>query len=439
MRTLEPQPATAPRATLDDAQRLGPRDDRPLVSVVMPSLNQAGYVGPAVESVFSQAFGRLELVIADGGSIDGTLSRLNALKTTFGQRLRWVSEPDNGPSNAVNKALRRTQGDIIGWLNADDCYAPNAISHAVGFLAAHPEAIMVYGEGEHIDTVGAFIGRYPTRTPDAGIDAFQSGCFICQPTVFVRRSALEAVGFLDEELATAFDFDLWLRLFKRFPDRIGYIDRVLARSRLHADCITYRQRRLVAAEAVRLLAKYLGYAQDHWLRTHIEELLAAYPDGDVRGGLSEHVAEFVREFEGCLRPEAAQRLWDDLARDSRLQLAMPGVYADVYPDGWAPQILEIRLAEFSYDGNSLRLACEHAWPIEAPLSLTLRADWGWESQVRIGLRGPFALDIPLAAATPKQAATVRITSDTVFVPDQFPGGGDDGRGLAFLVRRMLLR
>ncbi|WP_295386868.1 glycosyltransferase family 2 protein [uncultured Thiodictyon sp.] len=411
-------------------------EECPLVSVVMPSLNQGRYIEAAIMSILGPGDQDVELIVADGGSVDGTQDRLVRLAARFGGRLSWRSGPDSGPANAINQALGRARGALIGWLNSDDLYAPEAIAQAVAYFAANPASVMVYGEGEHIDADGKPLGRYPTRVPTAGIASFQSGCFICQPTVFLRRSALAEIGPLDEGLATAFDFDLWLRLFQRFPERIGYIDRVLAHSRLHADCITRKQRRLVATEAVRLLAKYLGHAEDHWLRTHVDELLAVYPFGDVADDLVNAVTGFVGELEDCLEREAALRLWDDLNQDVRLRLALPGLYVDVGPDAWAPQVMEVRVAAVPSAWGVVRLECDHAWPIEAPLALALCSSWGWAAQVRIESRGPFLLDIPVAGVPDGQAVTVRIAADQVFVPNRFPGGGDDERGLAFLVRRV---
>src|SRR6266404_5934316 len=125
--------------------------DTPQISVLMPSLNQIDFVEIAVRSVLEQRNVSLELIIADGGSVDGTLGILEKLLIEFAPRIRWVSAGDAGPANAINKALQLSRGHIIGWLNADDIYAPNAISLAVRTLAADPSLMMVYGEAEHVD------------------------------------------------------------------------------------------------------------------------------------------------------------------------------------------------------------------------------------------------------------------------------------------------
>jgi glycosyltransferase involved in cell wall biosynthesis len=155
--------------------------DAPQVSVLMPSLNQFDFIEVAARSVLEQRDVSVELVISDGGSTDGTLRLLENLSIEFGPRIRWVSAADRGPASAINRALQNSRADIIGWLNADDIYAPDAVSVAVRRFAADEELVMVYGEAEFVDTAGDILRRYPTRPPSAGIEAFQSGCFICQP------------------------------------------------------------------------------------------------------------------------------------------------------------------------------------------------------------------------------------------------------------------
>src|SRR5690348_7251696 len=102
--------------------------DQPLVSIITPSLNQAAFIEAAIESVLAQDYPAIEHVVVDGGSTDGTLDLLKR----YGQRVRWISEPDAGQSDAINKGVRMTSGPLLAWLNADDQYTPGAVSRAVG-------------------------------------------------------------------------------------------------------------------------------------------------------------------------------------------------------------------------------------------------------------------------------------------------------------------
>ncbi len=241
-----------------------------LISVVMPSLNQRRFIAEAVESVLSQEQVELELIVADGGSTDGTVEWLKQYAQTD-SRLRWFSGPDTGPAQAINKAMRKARGTLVGWLNSDDCYTCGALQRAQHALLTHPDWLMVYGLGEHIDERGAVIDAYPTRPPSTPLSEFSNGCFICQPTVLLRRSFILLNGPLDETLQTAFDFDWWLRAFRRFSDRIGYLHEIQARSRLHEGCLTLNQRLIVARESMLVLHRHLGIAPCHWIKTWVNE------------------------------------------------------------------------------------------------------------------------------------------------------------------------
>jgi glycosyltransferase involved in cell wall biosynthesis len=299
--------------------------DSPALSVVMPSFNQGQFIEASIKSVLDQPYPAIELIIADGGSTDSTLSCLNRLNDIYGDKLRWVSEQDSGPANAINKALRLTKSEVIGWLNSDDLYASRALSTAFLFFRTHPEIVMFYGQGEHIDAEGKSLGLYPTQPPSVSIQAFQNGCFICQPTVFLRREVFDKVSFLDESLATAFDFELWMRIFKMFPNRIAYIDKILAYSRIHADCITTRQRRLVAIENIMILNKHYGYANIHWLTTYVEELFKNHTFSHDPSDLKNQVITVLSEVEPFLNKQDVFQFKELLAKDVRFDPALPGV------------------------------------------------------------------------------------------------------------------
>lgn len=250
--------------------------DFPLVSVVMPSMNQPEFIDEAITSVLSQDYPNIELIVADGGSRQDTLDIL-ARRQQQDRRLRYFSRPDRGPAHALNGAMAIVRGTIIGWLNSDDLYAPGAIRRAMDVLAEQPRLLMVYGHGRHVDAQGRPIGDYPTLPPSASVEKFMGGCFICQPTMFLRRSAQVMLGTLDESLKAAFDFEYWLRAFCAFPERIGFVDEVQAMSRLHDSCITMRMRRTVALEGMQVLARHLGSAPKEWLLTYADELEAQDP------------------------------------------------------------------------------------------------------------------------------------------------------------------
>ncbi|TLD45027.1 MAG: PGL/p-HBAD biosynthesis glycosyltransferase [Accumulibacter sp.] len=448
------------------------------VSVVMPSLNQAAFIEAAARSVLQQDYLAVELVVADGGSTDDTHSTLQRLSREFGDRLRWHAAADSGPANAVNKALAVARGDIVGWLNADDLYTPGAVAAAVALLQADPSLLMVFGEAEHIDESDHVLDRYPTLPATTPLASFRNGCFICQPSVFLRRCVFDEIGGLDETLSTAFDFDLWLRVFLTFPGRIASLPRVQAKSRLHPACITRRMRRTIAAESVRVLARHLGDADPHWLLTYVEEQCASYPHGDSPADLRDDVDLLAAELAGCFSPDGREFLRQRLAMDARLLLALPEAFASVTADGWATRTLRIRLrqaepvpdrrrarrfrplvAGTSLAGTALsllvrlrsrlrrclldsarsylHLVCHHAAPLAAPLSLTVRTGQQAERRCIVVGHGRFSLFLPLSAAAGPRAE-IEIIADQVFIPGLVDERSSDMRELSFRVEAMTL-
>lgn len=200
-------------------------NDLPLVSIITPSLNHARFIEATISSVLAQDYPRIEYIVADGGSTDGTLEILRR----YQDRLTWFSEPDRGQSDAINKGFRRAHGNILAWLNSDDTYLPGAVTAAVNHLIRHPDCAMVYGEGYLIDEAGRAKGRFPATEPFDLWKLVYVTDFILQQTTFFRRDTLEAVGYLDESLNWAMDWDLFIQIGKRF--QVDYLPQYLANLR----------------------------------------------------------------------------------------------------------------------------------------------------------------------------------------------------------------
>ncbi|MGM0695016.1 MAG: glycosyltransferase family 2 protein [Pseudomonadota bacterium] len=286
----------------------------PLVSIVMPSFNQARFIEAAIESVLQQSWPHLELIVQDGGSSDGTLAILKRVGQQD-SRLRWRTAADRGPADALNQALGRVRGTLVGWLNSDDLYAPGAIQRAVAAFQHQPAWMLCYGEGEHIDVEGRPLGRYPTQpTPEQGAtvpakQAFQRGCFICQPTVFFKAVMPRLLGKLDENVGVAFDFDYWLRAFNAFPERIGYLPELQAYTRLHDDTITRSQRRRVALEGMQVLARHQGSAPGHWVLSYRKE---QREQGVAPAELTADLQQLLQEVRPLMQPHAWHTLKQQL-------------------------------------------------------------------------------------------------------------------------------
>lgn len=270
----------------------------PSVSVLMPCFNPGPFLQEAVASVLAQPE-CLELLIADGGSTDGSLEVLKELASADAG-VRIMSGPDRGPADALNKAFTQARGTLIGWLNADDLFPPGALARAVEALAANPRWLMVYGEGEEFDGSTGLRQRYPTLQPRVGLGGFRSHCFICQPTVVFRRTMGVLLGPFDLRWGTAFDFDYWLRAFSAFPDRIGYLPTLQGLTRLHASTITSRQRAQVALEATALLARHFGTAPPVRLHAYALELQLGLAELPAGCSLAKHLEEVFAQAAPCL-------------------------------------------------------------------------------------------------------------------------------------------
>jgi glycosyltransferase involved in cell wall biosynthesis len=232
-------------------------DSLPHVTIVTPSYNQSFFIRQTIESVLSQDYSRVEYMVIDGKSSDETVDILKS----YSERLFWVSEEDKGQAHAINKGWKLAKGEIFAWLNSDDVYMPGAVSKAVQFLRANPAVGMVYGEADHIDEEGKIIDRYPTEKFDSR--RLMETCIICQPTAFIRRSVLENVGFLDESLKFSIDYDLWIRIAKKY--QIGYLSEHLAQSRFYRDTKTLRDRAAVYRETVGMIKHHYGFAPASWI------------------------------------------------------------------------------------------------------------------------------------------------------------------------------
>lgn len=204
----------------------------PLVSIVTPSFNQAAFLEETIRSVLDQSYSHIEYLIVDGGSTDGSVEIIERYAARYPERLAWwVSEPDQGQTDAINKGFARAQGQILAWLNSDDTYLPGAVGQAVQFLETHPDVGMVYGDANLIDGNGAVMGRFPARQTD--YRRLRRGyVHIPQQASFFRAALWRQVGPLDPSFYFAMDYDLWVRLARL--SRLYYHPRLWANFRLHA-------------------------------------------------------------------------------------------------------------------------------------------------------------------------------------------------------------
>jgi len=406
---------------------------QPLVSVVMPSFNQVQFLEAAIRSVLEQDYPRIELIVADGMSTDGSVDLLIQLQSKFKDRLKWTSQKDTGPAQAINKAIQSSRGDIVGWLNSDDIYMPEAISRAVEYFEGHETYQMVYGQASHIGLMGDVIGSYPTRPPSTPLDEFANGSFICQPTVFLRRKAIEQVGLLDESIATAFDFEWWIRFFKRFPRQIGIIRRIQAGSRLHPACLTKRLRGQVALDGMKVVSQHLSTTPEHWFWTHIDEMCEAYPFGPDQQPLLKQLEIFLKEARTYFTPQVLKSVIDRLKTDYRLGLTNAQLYATVQTDGWVSKHVVVKYRWTDTPATAVLMTCNAAWPEEGLIRLRVILPDGHVQRSEIEAPARFVLRLEVPPATTSGFISWVIETKQGFVPSDYDKSSDDDRLLSFRV------
>ena len=197
----------------------------PLVSIITPSYNQADFLEYTIQSVLKQDYLNLEYGIVDGGSADGSL---DILKKYDPHLSWWISEPDQGQAQAINKGMARTSGNIIAWINSDDIYLPNAIKQAVKAIEEH-EVDLVFGDAVTIDETGCPLNELMFSNWDlADLLRFR---VICQPAVFMKRAVWEEVQGLSSDLHYMLDHQLWIKIASQF--RVKHIPSFWAASRHH--------------------------------------------------------------------------------------------------------------------------------------------------------------------------------------------------------------
>lgn len=188
-------------------------------TIVTPTFNAIATIRETLTSIQSQDFdGEVDHVVVDGGSTDGTVELL-AEEAAAG-RLRYVSEPDDGLSDAFNKGVAMATGDLVGWLNADDVYEKGALSAVAAAALASPGAEWVVGRCGIIGEEGHESRRVVTAYKDFLLRHYSfrlhlTNNFVSSPATFVRRSVLDEIGALDVRFKYSADYDLWLRLGRR--------------------------------------------------------------------------------------------------------------------------------------------------------------------------------------------------------------------------------
>jgi glycosyltransferase involved in cell wall biosynthesis len=217
----------------------------PRLTIVTPSFQQADFLEQSIRSVLLQGYPDLEYIILDGGSTDGSVEIIRRYSSWLHF---WRSHTDEGHAAAIREGWDRGTGDIVAYLNADDVYLPGSVHTAVNELLRLPSSLAVCGGELRIDESDRILGVI--RPSSGALDSLLSLNYLPQPALFLRRSALRAVGGLDTSYPLNFDYELWLRVAAAGEIRI--LPQVLAATREHPHRISATRRAGVAREMEKL-------------------------------------------------------------------------------------------------------------------------------------------------------------------------------------------
>jgi glycosyltransferase involved in cell wall biosynthesis len=291
---------------------------RPRISVLMPSLNQSRFIEQAILSVLDQCYPDTELIVIDGGSTDGTVE---ILRRYAGRIVKWVSEPDDGMSAALNKGFRLANGDLIGWQNTDDYYGPGSFLSCARAAAAAPGDDLFHGRTWLVDEEGRQIKEIPSGEFSL-LDRAENFPLVDLPNqaLFIRRSAFGEMLFADESYRCGMDGELVSRLLLS-GSKTRFVPGITGFYRVHAGAKTFQEGSRSSVEACRLCAATLERCdlspqlRDRIVTAFHKMLIALFRTGDSR-----RFREYARMYRTHARRQG--RAWDvDLAARCGISLA----------------------------------------------------------------------------------------------------------------------
>jgi glycosyltransferase involved in cell wall biosynthesis len=199
----------------------------PLVSIIIPNLNYGPYLKNAIDSALQQAYASIEVIVVDDGSSDDS----GEVIASFGSRIRSCWQENAGPSSARNRGIGMAQGEYLLFLDADDWLLPNAVADLLRGFAAFPDSGLVFGDAELTNEDGAVIGKSVCQMASVSLAALLRRNPILTLTALVQRRSLERAGVFNPLFRHGEDYDLWLRIARRFPVR--HVVCTVARRRNH--------------------------------------------------------------------------------------------------------------------------------------------------------------------------------------------------------------
>jgi glycosyltransferase involved in cell wall biosynthesis len=192
------------------------------ISIIIPTYNCSKYIEKAIDSVLNQKYVNKELIVVDGNSTDNTIEILKK----YQDKIKWISEKDNGQADAINKGFKMASGEIVAWLNADDYYESDIFEKIVAEFKNNSNLSLLYGNCRSVDENGNLIKiNKPPRKISAS-KLIRNGNYIFQPSSFYRKGVVEKINFLDSKLNYWMEYDLYIKLLQNGDGQ--YIDEILS-------------------------------------------------------------------------------------------------------------------------------------------------------------------------------------------------------------------
>ena len=392
----------------------------PLVSIVTPSFNQGQFIEETIQSVLGQDYPNIEYLVIDGNSTDNTLEILRK----YEDRLKWISEPDSGQSHAINKGFRMARGEIVAWLNSDDTLLPGAIGKAVGHLAENRETMMVYGEGYLMDLHGHITGRFPATEPFNLWRLIYYGDYILQQTVFMRKRVFDVIPMVDESLHYGMDWDLFIRIGKRF--KVDYLPEYLGALREYPQAKSF-------AGGVKRLEELTSIMRRHGNRRYPPAFFN-YCWHPYQDAFLEKLRHAVPWFRWTWLENGSESLRKVVTYFIFKQVTRMG-QPSPYPDGWVADcsyflFTDVRDKRMVRVVGSTEEVPGRALPMKIRLSLNGRV----MEQRKVKRESQFVMTCPIFPQTNGEPLEVVLKTNRHFVPSRF--GAKDNRRLAFQLKEI---
>jgi glycosyltransferase involved in cell wall biosynthesis len=394
----------------------------PLVSIITPSFNQGHFIEETIQSVLGQDYPNIEYLVIDGGSTDKTLEILRKYES----RLKWISEPDGGQSQAINKGFGMARGEIVAWLNSDDTLLPGAISKAASHLAANRETMMVYGEGYLMDHHSQITGRFPATEPFNLWRLIYYGDYILQQTVFMRRRIFDVIPMVDESLHYGMDWDLFIRIGKRF--KVDYLPEYLGVLREYPQAKSF-------AGGVKRLEELTSIMRRHGKRRYPPAFFnyCWHPYQDLFLERLRHSVPWLgwTWLEGgseSLRKTITYFVFKQVTR-----MGQPSPFAD----GWVADRSYFLFTDLQ-DKKIVRVvgSTEEVPSRALPMKIQLSLNGRMMEQRKVNRENQFVMTCPIVPQTNGEPLEVVLKTNRYFIPSRF--GVKDNRRLAFQLKEIVL-